>query len=389
MLKINKFSSKALIAVLLVSAVSLSGCKFSILSDSGSDSQIKIEKSEYLALDVLEEDESVGLTSGYETYEVQYGTFKTQVLSQKAEIYIPTYNFVNAEFTSGEMKFINFLVAEGSYIEKGDPVASVSMSTDPISIEEAELALGRLKEEYESAKNDHAESLKDREGPFYLNEDEMQVLKYSWQVADIRWEQTVTNYENRISNEEENIKDMKANAAITTIDSPYSGYVVSLARLEPDDYLKKGQMIVGLVPNDDLYVSVVDSAMAYGLGQKVTFNASQRRGYSRTYDAVVVSPPGRDSYLELNTGKTYFKVDASLMDVYFMAYFSITADIKSIDNVLIVPNSAVTSTEKCCFVTVIKEDGSLVNTPFIAGGSTAEYYWVLSGLEEGMKVIVK
>ena len=59
------------------------------------------------------------------------------------------------------------------------------------------------------------------------------------------------------------------------------------------------------------------------------------------------------------------------------------------ENVILIPKTAVTVDGDECFVTVLQEDGSLLKTEFIPGGSNAEYYWVFDGLNEGMNIISK
>ena len=66
-----------------------------------------------------------------------------------------------------------------------------------------------------------------------------------------------------------------------------------------------------------------------------------------------------------------------------------SAVVREMDNVLLVPKAAVTEQNGHTYVNVVQEDGSVVARSFIAGGSDMEYYWVIDGLEEGMKLCYK
>ena len=66
--------------------------------------------------------------------------------------------------------------------------------------------------------------------------------------------------------------------------------------------------------------------------------------------------------------------------------FKVTGTALSWDNVVMVPNSAVTNIDGHMYVNVVQEDGNIVARSFVAGGNDLYNYWVIDGLEEGMTV---
>ena len=62
-------------------------------------------------------------------------------------------------------------------------------------------------------------------------------------------------------------------------------------------------------------------------------------------------------------------------------------NLKTIENVITIPKKAVTEENEQYYVTVLKEDGGLLKTEFIPGGSNGDEYWVLEGLTEGMQIV--
>ena len=67
----------------------------------------------------------------------------------------------------------------------------------------------------------------------------------------------------------------------------------------------------------------------------------------------------------------------------------IHGDLGTMENVLLVPARAVTIDNDITYVTIVKEDGSFLKKGFRAGGSNANYYWVMDGLEEGTVILAQ
>ncbi len=392
--KTSKCIKRIATAAFLAGSLLLQGCglNLNLRTESGSNAQLDLNRNDYLALDILEsDDETLNPTSVYDTYELKYDTFQTSVSDQKVNIYVPIVYSVNAEFDSGEMYFQKFLVSRYSYVQAGDPIAEITMKTDAVTIKEAELSLERLKNQYQDAKDSYTEANEDRydelEG---LDENHQQLKHIGWYINDLKWLQTETNYLERIKSAEDNIKQLKENAARTTVVSNFTGLVMELGDFELGQELKKNEALLAIVPADGIYVSAIDANKTLSYGMDMTLSVRVNRTTNRTYDATIISPPSRATYLELNDGKAYLKFNdiSAMADALYRGNIYMHGITKHIENVLLVPKQAVEAGENVCYTTVLKDDGSLVRTPFIAGGNNSEYYWVISGLEAGMKVIV-
>ena len=384
----NRLGRCFMMACTILAGALTAGCGFSLFSDSGTDATLDINKEDYLNLDALTEGTSSS-TQGYEVYEVNYGTYENTVTNKKLSIYVPITYTVSAEFDSGEMKFVEFLVSYYQWVEAGDPIATITMETDSITIREAELSLERLKSSYDEAVAEHEESLKDREGPFYLYEKQMQILENEWAIEDLKWEQTEASYKERIASSEKNIKELKANANKTTVTSKYSGYVMDFEDLEAGDELKNGQAMLTLVPSDRVYAYADDSDMQFSFGAKFTAVMTVNRTQMLEYDAEVVSAPARSLYGDLADNRAFFIVDNSLKNSEWRNSYYVDGVISQIDNVLIIPIDAVEVVNDIPYVTILKDDGSLLTSPFVEGGHNRNWYWVFSGIEAGTKVIIK
>lgn len=75
---------------------------------------------------------------------------------------------------------------------------------------------------------------------------------------------------------------------------------------------------------------------------------------------------------------------------YFqMAQYDLEGTQRSMNNVVTVPKSAVTTVGGQTYVRVMEKNGEIVNRSFIAGGFNTDCYWVLEGLEEGTTICLE
>ena len=383
-----------LLKIIFISFFLFSGCG-SILSDNGSESQSQIEKEAYLATEVLDEDYEKGEEASqnavekYETYVLERGDFTIECQNKRAEIVVPVSHKIKVKDDTDEMIFEKFAVVEDSFINEGDTVAYVSVSVDEVKIKEKEISIEKLENEYAYALEDREETLKSREGPFYISEGDRKVMELNWQIEDLRWEQQNKNYINSIADAKEELEKLKSAAAITQIKADCSGYISSLEKIKIGDKLSKGTILATIVPSEDIYVSVSSSDSSFSYGESVTFVTRSRSKKETEYEAYVVSADENTLYCGLRESRVYLKVDLKYKDLIKWDSASIKGTLSFMKNVITVPKEAVTQKDLYSYVTILKDDGTLETVPFIEGGSNTKYVWSIMGLEEGMRVVIK
>ena len=69
--------------------------------------------------------------------------------------------------------------------------------------------------------------------------------------------------------------------------------------------------------------------------------------------------------------------------------FEVKAEIRGVDNVLLIPKRAVKINNKNTFVKVKQPDGRITYIPFVSGGASQDYYWAAEGLNEGMEICLE
>lgn len=382
------FRNKKITSVIgiLILTMMLGGCGSSKGTDAGDDGNI--DKKEYLNTEALENYRQSDEAMTYKVHTLEQGTFSESVLNQSMEwrtLNIPT---VRVEVENADIRFGEYQVRMFQQVEAGEVLATVLSEADDIAIDEARLKVQRLQERYEDAKAKQTEDLED----ILLNRS-MIYNDYERAVADIQYKQSemdfaikARDYEYQIEQATKNLNDLLANQTQKEIKSPTAGFVFFETRQASGKELKTGDYICTIVNVEDFYLWTDKQNDLFGYGMQFDFS----NGVDKP-TGIVINGGSKMLYGNLDKGNTYFQATYkganSLEDRIRGEALKISGNVKEIQNVVLVPKSAVSQTENGYFVTVLTEDEKLITTEFLPGGSNDEYYWVLKGLSEGMKVI--
>jgi len=188
----------------------------------------------------------------------------------------------------------------------------------------------------------------------------------------------------------------KDNFLKTAILAPFDGIVVSVGVKKNDvlsavDYASK--VAVQLVDTSQIkFQGSVDEIdiLEIKAGQKASITVDAVPNTTFTGTVSFISPYGTPDANNVVKFPVTIKLDPT--DVALKGSLTATADISvySVENVLLVPLSAVTTTSAGSFVTVIDEAADKMEERQVTlGGKNLQFAEVLSGLKEGDKVIVE
>ncbi len=373
---------------------SLSGCKASesMFTDAGTDLVVEMERSAYLDLSLLEE-KPQGETetwNGYEVWTLEYGTFATDIIETRAGINMVESVQVKPQIPFGSMILTELLVSRYSYVEEGDVLARVDVETSDLDLEETELKLKRLEEEYAQAVADYNERHEKATTDISVYNIPGQIDRIEIEQMELDFAQTKEGYESRIADYKEQIKDMKAAAATKEIVAPKSGFVLSVSRLQVGQELTNGSVICTIAPSDKIVLEFTDESFHYGYGTELVLGLGANSNPNRKeYSVTVGSACGK--VLQEEWGKTTTQIVGNFTAQEIMEKGTLMVGGKTnvMENVLLIPADAVTVENGKCFVTVLHDDGRMEKRQFISGGNNLNYYWVFDGLEQGTKIIVE
>lgn len=389
----NKHFRPACFLMSILTCTALSACSVpAVFSETGADTSAQVDLSGYLDVSLLEQ--SGGQASSYKTYVLEYGTFATP--AREATYYRTYYGMipVRARIEQGSMNFVKYVVSSYDSVTAGTEVAQVETEVDPLDIQEARLQLERMQERYQEAQADFLEQQEeDLEENYKLtNKHERQAGRYLMERNLLEWEHTSRNYERQISDLQEKVSLLEKSAAASYITAPSDGEI--LLTTFPKGALEDGQIIAYLFSLEDVFFFASDDFGLYRYGMDFNWDINIGNTKVAQMTGGVVTGTAADLYGNLNQNAVIFQAfpaDKVPLEEYTSKMDSgkIIGNLETMENVLLVPSKAVTVEDGIAYVTVVKEDGRLLKTGFKPGGSNSDYYWVLSGLEEGTVVLLE
>lgn len=378
--KVRYFSLFLISAALLTSACAGGG---RMVTDTGSGMQNEISREAYLDEDALNLPPEQREAQRYKVHILEKGIFTEQGVNLVFGRYVTSTSIVWLNMETDSAEYMDDMANQRQYInsvEQGDTVARIAVDYDELEVEETKLKLTRLEERYARGKTKLTEDLEDMqiERTMIYNDYERMVVDVRCRQMQLDWEMESRAYERQIEEINRQLKTLNIDGAVREIKADRAGIIVYAGWREEGSELKDGDYICHILSPELYSLGAADQAGVFEYGQQLEFKSEP--GLTGT----VVSGGSRALYGNLDQGEVVVRMDLTRGD-----WFDLIADgsKNKVENVVLVPKEAVSAEEDRYFVTVLKEDGSLLKTEFIPGGSNQEVYWVWDGLTEGMKII--
>ena len=315
------------------------------------------------------------VTAGEGTVTVQRGRMGS-TFSEAGYLYYPSTEAVANPVEYGTCYFVKSLVNLYQHVQKGEVLAQIRVVPDEAEIGRNEQKLIRERERLEDLKKKGVEGN----------------------------EKLIKQMEKSIQDLEELINHMKSDAKLTEIKAPRSG-IITVAPTwwsgpEEDSLLGRGEVLYVVADESVSYVFVEDpnSQLTYGNVAQIGYSDREGNQYQITGDVVTLNK--RTLSARLVADGALIKIDPkdiggiagsveNMNGLWTRSSFRVTVQTRTMDNVLVVPRSAVTESGGRTYVKVRLESGEIQYRSFIAGGYDATNYWVVEGLTEGMELCLK
>lgn len=282
----------------------------------------------------------------------------------------------------GTVYLEEYKVSQYERVEKGQVLCTVRVTPDTVNLQRNENRLKRVKdrlEDYKKGFKDNPAGLQDKN-----------VVKY------------IESQNKEIEELEKTIKEMKADFATTEIKATATGVLIWTAQYyyQKNDLVYKDDYLFQIADETSNYIGIEDKTHVLNYGNEVTIKYRDKNGKNAetTGTIATVNQMAVTSGLASNTVLVKINPEAlSDMAASAQGYegswnrnrFEVSANVRNMDNVVLVPKTAVRVSGDQTFVDVKKKDGSVVTTGFIAGGSDSANYWVIDGLTEGMELCLR
>ncbi|MCM1190144.1 MAG: hypothetical protein NC541_12710 [bacterium] len=398
------FRSKKALSLLTAAALLplLGACSFRVFSDTGTDISAERDITDYLDLNVLEN--TPPEEKAADTYTVTRGIFTVPGLESTYNRDYYTACPVRANVEYGSMTYVSTEVSNYETVTKGDVLALIEIRTDPVDLLQARLQLQRLTERYaEETRSFEEEYEKERDAlKLIWNPYENKVRTIQLERRVLEWQNTCRSYEKQIAHKQREVSQLEAcsESPVRAVTADRDGLVILPSSLpRTGDTVENGRLICSILPLDELIFSASNNQyQTYRYGMDFTWTVNVRGGQPLEMTGSVVTGTEGDLYGNLREDKIYFllqpEAESDLSDTETQLSSNIRdakihGDQGTMENVLLVPTQAVTVENGIPYVTVVKQDGSFLKKGFLAGGSNANYYWVLDGLEEGAVILAE
>ena len=269
----------------------------------------------------------------------------------------------------GTVYFDEICVSVNEQVEEGQVLAKVHVESDSVETGRTEREIRRL-----------------RERITYLKSKGEEENKY--------W---IDSANKELTKKQEYLNELVADANVTEIKAPGAGMITSVSGRESGELLNYGEELVSIANGQSCFIMVEDGDGKLSYGNSVTVSYKDDLGNTKTAEGMVETANPMSLSKNLKTGyalvqlpaETVAEIEGSTRNSegwWSVTRVSVSAELRNMENVLLVPKAAVKQQKNGTYVTVTDKEGHIKEQSFVAGGSDATYYWVVSGLEEGMSI---
>lgn len=312
---------------------------------------------------------------------LEYGAVAS-VYADTGTLYYPRAEWIVNPARVGTFYISEICVEQFEQVEAGQMLAKIEVIPDEISIGRVERKIQRQQE--------RLSKLLEKKRKIYSDE------------IDRSLERAIEARQKAIEDLSEELSELTEYSGEIVLTASYAGIVTEVADLEKGDMISFNQRLLQVADRTLCYVLAEDAEGQLSYGNEATITYIGEGNVKKEIKGTVVSVNEVALSKQLKTG--YALILISEEDIRELAEygstvnagggwnrnrFEVTAQIRSVDNVLLVPKNAVTVYNQNTFVKVKKQDGSFTYVSFISGGADRDNYWVIEGLNEGMEICLE
>lgn len=296
-------------------------------------------------------------------------------------MYFPSGIVVENPVEYATVYFTEYHVQQYEEVDENTVIATVRTVGDEMEKKRTETNLKRLKERLSDIQNQSTEGWSDAQKASRKKNIEAQ--------------------KEQIEKVQEKLEKINEDFETTQILAGKKGIVISLQGFSEEQIIRPGQAIAEIADVNNCYVVVDDTKGQLNYGNEVSIEyTSKSKGIPMTAKGTVVMLNNAALSRDLRLDQMIIRVDPeALSDMTLTSVndggwwnrttYRVDATIREMNNVVLVPREAVTDKAGKTYVNVLMDNGDVVATPFIPGGSNSLNYWVAEGLTEGTVVCLK
>ena len=332
-------------------------------------------------------------------YTMQRGEFVKEISGGGCNvIYL---NVKDLYFNTKEAKFVKYHVENGEKVERGQVIASFTIPSSDAEITKRSLAISNQQERMEKGLADHDKKIADAKAKADALPEGIDKEIANLQVSRLETERKLYKHEQDIAlnNLYNQLADLREEYSKNVLTAPFDGEIKKLAILNEGDNVA-GVSIATIVDPDSRIISANNTTGLIEYNQNVTLSYG-RGSVKATADASIISSnslfadvmglslnsvlglaPNSDVVLIGLKEKEMMEKIATAMSTSFRCEYI------KLSNVWLVPTNLAIKDDKHYYVETI-EDGSYRKTYFYGGGENGKHLWMIEGIDENAKIIIR
>lgn len=320
---------------------------------------------------------------------------------------VATGEYINTRTTSGSVGFsitsdlywdksdcryqeVN--VEKGSYVSEGDVLMKFTTDDSEIALEEKQLNLKRLQEDYSISRSDKQKEIATaKEGLAGLESYDYQIAQLQVNKLQTSYEQYCYETEYQIAQIQKEIEEIQEEMERNTITAPYDGIVEWVTTYTIGDKVPEYTTLISMYSTDKIAIKAENPGNVFAYNQEVTLTGRAQslevQLEGRIVSAANILP------LELQSEYMVVQITSEIPEEVMElgidllgATVSISGNTEEIQNITIVDRKAVELEDGDYYVQLM-EDG-IVKKRFVTIGcannnGNGSIVWIVDGVDEG------
>ena len=334
--------------------------------------------------ELIDSGEIVPETANYHTEEVVLGDYIEQASISCSQIYPLSYNAVYEGVTA---RFVEYTVAKGDYVEKGDVIAVLQANISTVSLDTMQLNLQRVQEAYEQGVKTRQEAIEQKQQQLSAATDvysreqlRLELEKLKLQMEMYRYEQ-----ERTIADQQQAIDEFVADYESTQVLAPADGYISDLSYYREGEPIYNGTWVASLYSDEKMLMLLKNDQQKFRYNMPVTVETGTAKNRT-TLTGRVVATDNLISPTERTQNVAYILLEGVTEETDVRNSKAI-CDTVVVRNVPLLSRSALTLETGNYYVNKLVDgrvEKRFVNSLIAGSGKT----WIIQGLNQGDQIIL-